>query len=89
MPAAGRPTFELGENEMEMGIGIHGEPGRERMPLETAGQITTRLAEAIAGDLPLGAGDRVIAMVNGLGGTALMELYLVYAELERMLEMVT
>jgi phosphoenolpyruvate---glycerone phosphotransferase subunit DhaK len=85
VPAAGRPTFELGENEMEMGIGIHGEPGRERMPLEAASEITGRLAEAIAGDLPLGAGDRVIAMVNGLGGTALMELYLVYAELERIL----
>ena len=85
VPAAGKPTFELGENEMEMGIGIHGEPGRERMPLLPAREITARLAEAVLADLPFRSGDHVIAMVNGMGGTPLMELYLVYGELERIL----
>jgi dihydroxyacetone kinase-like protein len=85
VPAAGKPTFTLAEDEMEMGIGIHGEPGRQRMPLATAREITERLAETILGDLPFRAGDRVIAMVNGMGATPLLELYLVYAELERIL----
>ena len=83
VPAAGKPTFELGENEMEMGIGIHGEPGRERMPLATAKEVTARMAEAVITDLPFRAGDKVIAMVNGMGGTPLMELYLVYEELRK------
>jgi dihydroxyacetone kinase-like protein len=86
VPAAGKPTFVLGENEMEMGIGIHGEPGRERMPLESAHEVVGRMAEAILGDLQPAAGASVIAFVNGLGGTALMELYLVYNELEQLLE---
>jgi dihydroxyacetone kinase-like protein len=86
VPAAGKPTFQLKEDEMEMGIGIHGEPGRERVPLSPAGQITARLAETILADLPFRAGDRVIAMVNGLGGTPLIELYLVYRELEQLLQ---
>jgi dihydroxyacetone kinase-like protein len=85
VPAAGKPTFELGENEMEMGIGIHGEPGRERMPLLPAGELTERLAGTVLADLPFRGGDQVIAMVNGMGGTPLMELYLIYAELERIL----
>jgi len=83
VPAAGKPTFELGEGEMEMGIGIHGEPGRERMPLMTAREITARMAETIRADLPFQRSDRVIAMVNGMGGTPLIELYLVYNELEK------
>ena len=85
VPAAGKPTFQLGEDEMEMGVGIHGEPGRERVPLLPAKEVTSRLGEAIVADLPFRAGDRVIAMVNGLGGTPLMELYLVYQELEQFL----
>lgn len=85
VPAAGRPTFNLGEEEIEMGIGIHGEPGRERMPLESARELTARMTEAIVGDLPFRAGDRVIAMVNGMGGTPLLELYIVYRELENCL----
>ena len=85
VPAAGKPTFELGENEMEMGIGIHGEPGRERTHLSSAREITTRMTETILVDLPFRTGDSVIAMVNGMGGTPLMELYLVYQELERVL----
>jgi phosphoenolpyruvate---glycerone phosphotransferase subunit DhaK len=79
------PTFELGEQEMEMGIGIHGEPGRERMPLVPAREMAERMTETIVADLPFRAGDRTIAMVNGMGGTPLLELYLLYAELERAL----
>jgi dihydroxyacetone kinase-like protein len=86
VPAAGKPTFELGENEMEMGIGIHGEPGRERMPLLPAREIAARMTQAILADLPFRPGDRVIAMVNGMGGTPLIELYLVYREVEEALE---
>ena len=85
VPAAGKPTFELGDSEMEMGIGIHGEPGRERMPLLPARELTERMAQAVVADLPFHAVDNVLAMVNGMGGTPLMELYLVYGELERIL----
>jgi dihydroxyacetone kinase-like protein len=85
VPAAGKPTFVLGEGEMEMGIGIHGEPGRERMPLRSAREITEAMTRTILADLPFSAGDEVIAMVNGMGGTPLLELYIVYAELERIL----
>jgi dihydroxyacetone kinase-like protein len=85
VPAAAKPTFELGESEMEMGIGIHGEPGRERVPLAPVRELTERLTAAIVTDLPFRSGDDVIAMVNGMGGTPLMELYLVYGELEELL----
>ena len=85
LPAAGEPTFTLDEGEMEIGIGIHGEPGRERMPLEPADKITERLASAIVDDLPYPSGDRVLAFVNGMGGTPLIELYIVYRELDRFL----
>ncbi|HZT29636.1 MAG TPA: dihydroxyacetone kinase subunit DhaK [Bryobacteraceae bacterium] len=85
VPAAGKPTFELGEEEIEMGIGIHGEPGRERVPLLAAREIAVRMAETILADLPFRSGDRVIALVNGMGGTPLLELYLVYGELEKIL----
>jgi len=86
VPAAGEPTFQLGEDEMEIGIGIHGEPGRERMPLEPADRITERLATAIVDDLPYREGDQVLAFVNGLGGTPLLELYIVYRALKRFLD---
>ena len=85
VPAAGKPTFELGEDEMEMGIGIHGEPGRERMPSVPARELTARMVGTVLADLPFRSGDEVIAMVNGMGGTPLMELYLVYGELEQIL----
>lgn len=85
VPAAGKPTFDLGENEMEMGIGIHGEPGRRRLPLAPAREIVGAMAEAILADLPFRSGDRAIAFVNGMGATPLLELYLVYGELERVL----
>jgi len=81
VPAAGKPTFELGDDEMEIGIGIHGEPGRKRLALQTADEITEMMAEAILSDLPFSAGDQVIAMVNGMGGTPLIELYIVYKKL--------
>ncbi len=85
VPAAGKPTFELGENEMEMGIGIHGEPGRDRVPLAPARELAGRMADAVVADVPFGKGDQVIAMVNGMGGTPLIELYIMYGELETIL----
>jgi phosphoenolpyruvate---glycerone phosphotransferase subunit DhaK len=86
VPAAGEPTFQLGEDEMEIGIGIHGEPGRERMALEPADKITERLATAVVDDLPYREGDQVLAFVNGLGGTPLLELYIVYRALKKFLD---
>ena len=67
--------------QMEIGIGIHGEPGRERMPLKAAREIIALLAEAVISDLPYQSGDQVVALVNGMGGTPLIEIYLVYQEL--------
>jgi dihydroxyacetone kinase-like protein len=81
VPHVGKPTFDLPEDQMEIGIGIHGEPGRTRMPLKTADEITEMLALPIINDLPFKAGDTVIAMVNGMGGTPLIELYIVYRKL--------
>ncbi|HEY57536.1 MAG TPA: dihydroxyacetone kinase subunit DhaK, partial [Anaerolineae bacterium] len=81
VPVAGKPTFELAEDEMEIGIGIHGEPGRTRMKIKPADEIVDMLAEAVLSDLPFKSGDRVIAMVNGMGGTPLIELYIVYRRL--------
>jgi phosphoenolpyruvate---glycerone phosphotransferase subunit DhaK len=85
VPAAGKPTFDLGENEMELGVGIHGEPGRQRVPLATAREIAEMLVEPVLADLPFTNGDNVIAFVNGLGGTPLIELYLMYNEVNRVL----
>ena len=84
-PGAGTPSFELGDDEMEIGIGIHGEPGRERVNLEPAARIVERLTTPILEDLPFNEGDRVLAFVNGMGGTPLIELYIVYRELDRFL----
>ncbi|WP_038037770.1 dihydroxyacetone kinase subunit DhaK [Thermorudis peleae] len=86
VPHVGKPTFELGEQEMEIGIGIHGEPGRYREPLAPADQIVERLMEPILSDLPFQAGDRVICMVNSMGGTPLSELYIVYRKVAEMCE---
>ncbi len=85
VPAAGKPTFEIGDDEMEIGVGIHGEPGRERRKLATADEITEALATPIIGDLPFRRGDRVLAFVNGMGGTPLLELYVVYRKLAQIL----
>jgi dihydroxyacetone kinase-like protein len=85
VPAAGSPTFQLGEDEMELGVGIHGEPGRQRVPLAPAREIAEMLLEPILSDLPFGSGDGVIAFVNGLGGTPLIELYVMYNEVNKIL----
>ena len=84
-PMAGKPTFDLGASDMEVGVGIHGEPGRERRPLASAREVVETLAGAVVEDLPFASGDRVLAFVNGMGGTPLMELYVVYNELHRFL----
>ena len=77
-PAKGAPLFDLGEDEMEVGVGIHGEPGRRRAKLVSADEIVDELLSAIVPDLPFESGDRVALMVNGLGGTPISELYLLY-----------
>jgi dihydroxyacetone kinase-like protein len=78
VPHAGKPTFDLPEDEMEIGIGIHGEPGRHRMKIKPADEITEMLIEPVIKDLPYKAGDQVLLFVNGMGGTPLIELYIVY-----------
>jgi dihydroxyacetone kinase-like protein len=85
VPANGKPTFDLGDGDIEVGVGIHGEPGRRRVPLAPARDIAAMLVEPIVEDLPFRRGDQVIAFVNGLGGTPLIELYLMYHEVERIL----
>jgi len=85
VPAAGKPTFELPEDEMEIGIGIHGEPGRHRVKLASALEVTEMLTTPIVEDMGLKAGESVLAMVNGMGGTPLIELYVVYDALNRLL----
>jgi dihydroxyacetone kinase-like protein len=86
VPSAGRPTFDLPEDEMEIGIGIHGEPGRRRVPLAPAREIAEMLVEPVLADLDFTGGGGVIAFVNGMGGTPLLELYLMYAEVVAVLE---
>jgi dihydroxyacetone kinase-like protein len=83
VPAAGKPTFELGDDEIELGIGIHGEPGRRRAALAPAAELAAAALDAIHADQPL-TGD-LLVMVNGMGGTPLIELYLVYNEVHRYL----
>jgi len=78
VPHVGKPTFDLPEDEMEMGVGIHGEPGRTRMKLKSADEIVELLMEPIISDLPYRSGDEVLLFVDGLGGTPLIELYIVY-----------
>jgi len=86
VPSAGEPNFTLGDDEMEIGIGIHGEPGRQRMKVEPAAKVVERLASAVVEDLPFNDGDEVLAFVNGMGGTPLIELYIVYNELNKYLQ---
>jgi phosphoenolpyruvate---glycerone phosphotransferase subunit DhaK len=85
-PSAGKPTFELGDDEMEIGIGIHGEPGRTRMKAAPAAQIAELLVNPVLEDLPFRAGDSVLAFVNGMGGTPLIELYIMYNEVQKILK---
>ena len=84
-PAKGSPLFDLGDDEMEMGVGIHGEPGRRRQKLAPANSIIDELLDAVVSDLPFESGDRVALMVNGLGGTPISELYLVYGHAHKAL----
>jgi dihydroxyacetone kinase-like protein len=84
-PAAGRPGFDLPEDEIEVGVGIHGEPGRSREKIRPARQIVADAMAAILDDQPLESGEQVIALVNGLGGTPLLELYIVFGEVAAVL----
>jgi phosphoenolpyruvate---glycerone phosphotransferase subunit DhaK len=85
LPAVGHPSFELGDDEMELGVGIHGEPGRERVPVAPAREIAAMLVEPVLADLPFRSGDGVVCFVNGLGGTPLIELYVMFNEVSRIL----
>jgi dihydroxyacetone kinase-like protein len=84
-PSSGTQIFDLPEGEMEVGIGIHGEPGRRRAPLGTASEIADLLVEAVISDLKPAAGSKLLVFLNGMGGTPLLELYLLYGEVERRL----
>ena len=84
-PAKGSPLFELGDDEMEMGVGIHGEPGRSREKLASANEIIDQMLEAVRSDLPYESGDNVALMINGLGGTPISELYLLYGRAHQQL----
>ena len=86
VPAAGKPTFELGVDEMEFGVGIHGEPGRRRDKIKSAQEITNELLNAIIEDLKPENKDEVLLFVNGMGGTPISELYLVYDNAKKMLD---
>ena len=86
VPAAGKPTFDLPADEMEMGVGIHGEPGRRRVKLQSADAIAEEMVNAITGDLAPAAGSEVLLLVNGFGATPSMELYLMYGAARRLLE---
>jgi len=81
VPHIGTPNFEIDDAEIEMGVGIHGEPGRRRIAVEEASALVAMLADALVSDLPFSSGDRVLALTNGLGGTPLIELYVVAGEL--------
>jgi dihydroxyacetone kinase-like protein len=85
VPTAGKPTFDLPDGQMEVGIGIHGEPGRRRVPLAPASEIADMLVGPILGDLDFTGGDGVICFVNGMGATPLIELYLMYHEVAAIL----
>ncbi len=82
-PASGQPGFTLDESEIEIGVGIHGEPGRRRGPIASAAQLAETALDAISDDMPLSG--NVLVMVNGMGGTPLIELYIVYREVQRLL----
>lgn len=85
VPAAGKATFSLADDEMEIGLGIHGEPGVRRGKLTSADAIATDLVEAITADMPVSHGDRVAVLVNGLGATPVMELFVIYRQVAALL----
>jgi dihydroxyacetone kinase-like protein len=86
VPAAGKPTFHISETDMEVGVGIHGEPGRRRVPLASADEIAKELTTAIVEDLKIGAGQEVLLLLNGFGGTPVIELYLMANAARKVLE---
>jgi dihydroxyacetone kinase-like protein len=86
VPHVGKPTFELPEDQMEIGIGIHGEPGRTRMELKPADEVVEMLMEPILNDIPYKQGDEVLLFVNGMGGTPLVELYIIYRKAHEIAE---
>jgi dihydroxyacetone kinase-like protein len=86
VPHVGKPTFELGDDEMEIGIGIHGEPGRKRMKIKPADEVTEMLVKPIIEDLPFKSGDEVLLFVNSMGGTPLLELFVVYRKAHELLK---
>ncbi|ARK32487.1 dihydroxyacetone kinase subunit DhaK [Halalkalibacter krulwichiae] len=85
LPQTGQPSFELGENEMEIGLGHHGEPGVEKGELKTADEVAERLVADILVDMPIAEGEDVAVLVNGLGSTTRMELYIMFRKVEKML----
>jgi dihydroxyacetone kinase/dihydroxyacetone kinase-like protein len=87
LPTTGKPSFELPDGEMEIGIGIHGESGIHRGPLETADQIVERLMQPLVADLELAQGDRIAVLVNGMGATPLEELYVMYRHVHKQAEL--
>jgi dihydroxyacetone kinase-like protein len=86
VPAVGHPTFDLSDTEIEVGVGIHGEPGRQRLPMQSASAVAELMIEPILGDLDFAGDDGVILFVNGMGATPLIELYLMYAEYAALLD---
>lgn len=86
VPEVGRPTFAIGEDEMEIGMGIHGEPGIERTKIKTSDEIVIEIVDKIINDLPFNSGDEVSVLVNGLGSTPLEELYIAYRKVHQILE---
>ena len=86
VPAVGKPTFDISDEEIEMGIGIHGEPGRERIKIISSAKIAETMMEAICSDIPYKSGNDVICMVNGMGATPLMELYVLYNDVDKIAE---
>ncbi len=86
LPAVGHPNFEIKDGTMEVGIGHHGEPGIAVCPLETAAEMAGRMVDVIVPDYPFTAGDEIVALVSGLGATPMMELYVVYNEVEKLLQ---
>lgn len=85
LPAVGHPNFEIKDGTMEVGIGHHGEPGIEVVPLETADKMAQRMADVVLPDLPFESGDDVVVLVSGLGATPVMELYVLYNEIEKII----
>ena len=85
VPHSGEPSFTLEDDEIEIGIGIHGEPGREKVKLQPADAIVDRLLGPILDDIPFASGDKVLLLVNGMGGTPQVELYIVYRHAAKVL----